>query len=94
MALDLSKFNHLTVEPAKYDNGVSVYGYGTYGPTSVLAGQTKKQYLDGFDSVEEALEAYPTAEVGGGYTPYNDAGANPPSWFDPAYAGEHWDSDY
>jgi len=54
-----------TIEPAKYGEGVSVYEFGRYPRSSVLAGQTKKQYLDGFDTVEEAQEAFPRAVASG-----------------------------
>ena len=42
----------------------AVYGWGTYSESSVLAGQAMKVFLEGFDTVEEALRAYPKAEVG------------------------------
>jgi len=41
-----------------------VYEFGVYGRNSVLAGQTKKQYIHSFDSLEEAKEAYPNASFG------------------------------
>ena len=56
--------NLITIEPSKYDDGFNVYEWGTYPRSSVLAGQTKKQMIDGFDTLEEAKEAYPEAEVG------------------------------
>jgi hypothetical protein len=90
----MTKYEEMTIESAKYGTGVTVYGYGTYGSTSVLAGQTKKQYLEGFDTLEQAKKAYPTAHVGGGYQPHNDIGSTPANWFDPTDAGETWDSDY
>lgn len=61
---DLSKFDDFTIEPARYGNGVSVYGFGVYPRSSVLAGQTSKNFLDGFDTEAEALAAYPQARVG------------------------------
>jgi hypothetical protein len=65
------KTKEITIEPAKYGNGFTVYEWGTYGESSVLAGQTKKQYLDGFDTIEEAKEAYPEADVTGVQSAYN-----------------------
>lgn len=59
----------LTIEKAKYGCGYSVYQFGTYEKGSVLAGQTRKRFLDGFDTLEEAQEAYPEATVG-----FRDAG--------------------
>ena len=53
----MTKYEEMTIESAKYGTGVTVYGYGTYGSTSVLAGQTKKQYLEGFDTLEQAITA-------------------------------------
>ncbi len=52
-----------TIEPAKYGNGYTVYEWGIYESSSVLAGQTKKQYVDGFDTIEEAQAKYPDAEA-------------------------------
>lgn len=55
--------NELTIEQGKY-GGWTVYKWGVYERSSVLAGQTKKQFVDNFDTLEEAQEAYPKAEVG------------------------------
>lgn len=41
----------------------AAYGYSEYPESSVLAGQTRRQWLGEFDSVAEALVAYPNAEV-------------------------------
>tara|TARA_R110000772_G_scaffold83288_2_gene176104 strand:+ start:1074 stop:1379 length:306 start_codon:yes stop_codon:yes gene_type:complete len=56
----------ITIEPAKYGSGFSVYEWGTYERGSVLAGQTKKQFRRGFDTLAEAREAFPDAEVSEG----------------------------
>jgi hypothetical protein len=53
-----------TIEKSKYDSGYSVYQWGVYPPSSVLAGQAKKQYIDSFDTLEEAQAAYPDAVFG------------------------------
>jgi hypothetical protein len=58
-----------TIERCKYGHGYNVYEFGTYPRSSVLAGQTRKQFVDGFDTLEEAQAAYPDADVG-----YRDAG--------------------
>ena len=42
----------------------AVYHWGVYERSSVLAGQTKKRFVDWFDSEAEALAAYPGAEIG------------------------------
>ncbi len=63
----------LTIENEKdgYGSSYSVYEFSTYGSSSVLAGQTKKQYLDGYDTLEEARRDYPTAKVCGYRDAYN-----------------------
>jgi len=38
-----------------------VYGWSTYPKSSVLAGQPMKQFLDSFDTKEEAVKAFPGA---------------------------------
>jgi hypothetical protein len=40
-----------------------VYQYGRFGPGSVLAGQQKRTFLDSFPTLEEAVAAYPEAQV-------------------------------
>ena len=42
----------------------AVYGFGTYGRGSVLAGQTMKRFLDFYDTEAEAVAAYPQASPG------------------------------
>lgn len=48
-----------------------VYEYGVYGRGSVLAGQTRRVFLDSFATLDEAKAAYPGAFVvnGSGYAP-------------------------
>lgn len=54
-------------------NEYGVYGYGRYPRHSVLAGQTRRTFLDSFKTLEEAQAAYPQAKVvrGSGYAPPN-----------------------
>jgi len=52
-----------TIEPSRYDNSVTVYEWGVYPRSSVLAGQTRKQFVDSYEDQEEALKAYPGAEI-------------------------------
>lgn len=40
-----------------------VYEYDVYPSSSVLAGQTRRRFLDSFETLEEAKAAYPTADV-------------------------------
>ena len=60
----------LTIEQSRNGCGLgwNVYTWGTYPDSSVLAGQTKTQFVDSFNTLEEAQEKYPEAEVG-----YRDA---------------------
>ncbi len=51
-----------TIENGKY-GGFSVYEFGEYPETSVLAGQTCKRFIDTFETTEEALEVFPEAQV-------------------------------
>jgi len=41
----------------------TVYEHGTYGRDSVLSGQSRRSWLDDFDTLEEAQKAYPEAVV-------------------------------
>ena len=42
--------------------GYVVYEFDKYPKTSVLAGQTRKRYIEWFSTLEEARKAYPNAE--------------------------------
>ena len=77
---------------ATYCNEVyGVYEYGVYDSSSVLAGQEKRTWLDEFNTLEEAKSKYPSASVSEstGYRKL-EMTSTPPSWFDPAIAGEEW----
>jgi hypothetical protein len=52
----------------QHQGAVIVYGWGTYAPSSVLAGQPKKVFIDSYDSIDIALKEHPTAQGGGKYT--------------------------
>ena len=41
----------------------TVYEHGIYGRDSVLSGQSRRSWLDDFDTLEEAVIAYPDAVV-------------------------------
>jgi hypothetical protein len=63
-----------------------VHGFGIYDDNSVLAGQSRKVFIDSFDTEKEAVDAY-------GKSPY-DAGMSHDS-FDPIVSFDHLgDSDY
>jgi Fe2+ or Zn2+ uptake regulation protein len=53
-----------TIEKSKFGSGFSVYEFGTYESSSVLAGQTCKRFVDSFDTIEEAKAAFPEAKEG------------------------------
>lgn len=53
--------DEITYEASQY-GGFSVHAWGTYPSSSVLAGQSCKQFLNSFDTVGEVLEAYPNAQ--------------------------------
>jgi len=86
----------LAVEPDRFGDGVMVWlwGFGTYEPHSVLAGQPMISRLEAFTSLEDARRAWPDVEVLD-YVPRPVAQVSqiPPRWFDPAAAGERWDED-
>lgn len=46
----------------------TVYEHGVYERGSVLAGQSRRIWLDDFDTLEEAVIAYPDAVVCAGST--------------------------
>jgi hypothetical protein len=46
-------------------NEYGVYQYGKYPRSSVLAGQTRRVFLDSFDTLEEAKAAFPEASLAG-----------------------------
>ena len=95
-------FDWTTIEP----NGVrfDVYGHGVYGSCSVLCGQPRRAFLEGFGTLEEAQAKYPEADVLAGSSKVHLMGSSladlsglprtAPSDFDPLDAGEHWDEDY
>jgi hypothetical protein len=78
------------------DGVVWLWGYGTYGRGSVLAGQYRQSRLEAFDSLEEAKKAYPRVKVrddGTGNLPASwvtSVSDVPPPGFSEADAGERW----
>jgi len=57
------KFDYMDIIE-KDDGRFVVYGYDTFPRDSVMAGQSRKNYLDSFYSLEEAQKAYPKVELG------------------------------
>lgn len=89
----LETFEFMTIERSSVSCGYSVYGHGEYEESSVLAGQYRRAFLDSFDTLEEAVKAYPQAEVIQGTTcGLTKMPSLPPDWFDPVNAGEQWEA--
>jgi len=55
-------FNYYTLE-YKGSGNIVVYGWGTYGRSSVLAGQSQKTFLDSFSSEQAAVAALVEADI-------------------------------
>ncbi len=75
-------FDYFTVraERSEYGGGFVVHGFGTYGRSSVLAGQSMKASIAHFDTHAEAVAVYPEADAG------ND-------WLDPQVSLNHLPSE-
>lgn len=83
---------YLTIEPLDEEagGGYAVYQHGVYEEGSVLAGQSRRSFIEKFDTAEEAEAEYPTAQrTGSTKTPFVFPDA-PPSDFSPLDAGETW----
>ena len=92
-----SHFDYHTIE-SDGRGGFDVYGHGTYEESSVLAGRAKRAYRENFDTEEQAVAAYPDANVVGsskidGYNSGDLMSHCPEPWFDPMDAGEAWGED-
>jgi len=53
-----------TIEYSEEYRWYSVYEFGVYPRSSVLAGQTMKSFRDSYDTLEDAQAAHPQAKVG------------------------------
>ena len=71
-----------------------VYNWILSGSNSVREGLHHNQYVEDYDTLEDAQAAYPHAVVTHSKYHVDDMPMNAPSGFDPAYAGERWDDDY
>jgi len=91
-------------DPRDGSRPLVVFGHGTYARGSILEGQPKRVFLAQFDSIEEAKATYPDAEElnyssaffplsGESLADMSGLPKEPPSWFDPSYAGESWDEE-
>jgi len=57
-------FDYFTIRPDHEYGGYVVHGFGEYGRSSVLAGQTMKACVGCYSSRKEALAVYPEAGNG------------------------------
>lgn len=87
----MARRRDLTIEPGM-DGRYDVYEHGTYPRHSVLAGQARRSFVDTFDTLEDAQRRFPKAQVlEHSSRPFEQPMSDcPPSWFDPADAGEEW----
>jgi len=66
------KNDFYSIEPDGYGE-FTVYGWGFYERGSLLAGQQRKSFMDGYATVAEALSAYPDADVQEGVVSANNS---------------------
>jgi hypothetical protein len=75
---------YMMIEPARHsEEGYDAYEWGTYPRNSVLAGQDRKSFKGSYDTLEQAQEAHPDAEVSQGRVSANNSVDHLP--------GEEWD---
>lgn len=88
---------YYTIEPGRTIDGVTSWWHichGKYPESSVLAGQDRHTRLECYYDLDEAKKAHPDAVVQEYATLVNNHMSQvPPSWFDPAAAGERWSED-
>jgi len=97
---------HITIEPSKGEtyshDSLTMYFYGTYGISSVNEGMEKRVFLERFDNEEDARRAAEDIKRTFGIdVDISDSSryvkqelpSSPPSWVDPADAGEVWSED-
>ena len=90
--------SNLTIEPYidTLFHGVAVYRHDVYPDSSVLAGQDRRAFVEMFETVEDALVVGHSTRrhsAGDSLADLSGLPSEPPSWFDPAAAGERWDDD-
>jgi len=59
----MSNKKEISIERSQY-GGWSVYEFDVYPRSSVLAGQTRKRFINTYEKLEEAEKHYPSADVG------------------------------
>lgn len=66
--IDCSKYHYMHILNEQHKGyGFVVKGYDTYPRNSVLAGQTRINFVDSFDELEDAQKAYPEATLSNQY---------------------------
>ena len=78
------------VEQKETAKPFTVYRRGTYGRGSVREGQEYNAFIDAYPTLKEAQAEHPGAELWASKPPTPRMPESPPSWFDPAAAGERW----
>lgn len=61
--IDMKKFDYMHILNGGRNGGFTVKGYDRYPRYSVLAGQTRINFVDSFDDLEDAKRAYPEATL-------------------------------
>jgi hypothetical protein len=89
------KFDEMTVEFKGDGQSLPyvVYGWGEYEESSVLAGQTRKVFINAFETEQAAREAYPQCSGGTNGRSANNSVAHLPGENDPV-AGGMFPDDY
>lgn len=82
------KYDYMHILPSEY-GGYSVKGYDTYPAGSVLEGQTRINFIDSFESIEEAKKAFPEATMSNAFMePVNTYDHLPPGLDEEGYNPE------
>ena len=82
-------YDYYSIEPDSYGE-FNLYGWGVYGPESVLEGQQKKAFITTYPTVAEALVAYPGADVHEGVVSANNSFTHLPDREMNAYEEENY----
>lgn len=88
----------LQIEPDEKGDGVWLWRIGVFPPSSVLAGQTRRQRVKHFATVQAAqaespaasVKARPSSRAANREDTRNFERSPAPAWFNPAIAGEEW----
>jgi hypothetical protein len=88
------EYDYYEIHRSKHGDGFDVKGVkvGGYPESSVLAGQDMIQFLDSFDTPEEAKAEYPEAEMSGEFTGARNTFDHLPDPDGPDPFGDNWDA--